>query len=251
MPESAGGIEAFSKGVRCRNSWAMLIRSLTYAHRSVCYLRLWRDDRVPDGSMVVSEREMGSRLNRDEVEEGRQSVVARIKGQAGDCGKHLVVGGFRNQAVKIDRERRVVRSLENMMDMSISHRAHRDTFFVSRTQGGVSRGLRFNSSAHIQEVDELVDVNRRRAANKQGTMLTLPLQGLKPFQAHVILFCQEPSEFADWPCQSAMVKRPQAPTSGHLGQHDLLLPQSFFQPGGATDPSASAKVSSAMRSMFA
>lgn len=123
------------------------------AHGSFCHLWLSRDDRVHDGPMLVSEREMGSRFYRDEVEEGRESIIARIKGEAGDCGQHLVVGGFRNKAVKIDRDRRVVRSLGNVLDMRICHRAHRNTFFISRTQCRVSRGLRFDSSAHIQEVD--------------------------------------------------------------------------------------------------
>lgn len=146
------------------------------AHGSFCHLRLARDDRVHDGPMLVSEREVGSRFYRDEVEEGRESIVAWIKGQAGDRGQHLVVGGFRNQAVKIDRDRRMIRSLGNVMDMRICHRAHRNTFLVSRTQCRVPRGLRFNGTAHIQEVNQLVDVNWGRGPNEQGAMFSLSLQ---------------------------------------------------------------------------
>lgn len=67
-------------------------------------------------------------------------------------------------------------------------------------------------------------------------MLSLSLQDLQLLQARVTLFRQEPTEFADWVSQPATIERPKDPASGCLGQHDLMLPQLFYQPGGAHWP---------------
>ena len=206
------------------------------AHGRFCTLRVTGDDRVDNVPVLVGKGEMGAGFNGNDIEEGRERIVARVEGEARNRSEHLVVRCSGDEAMEVDRSRCVVGPVHDMMNVRISNRVYSVSFLDRCSKCCVAGSLWLNGTPHVEKVDQLVDVNGGSRSHQQGAVLSLPLEDFELLEPGSPLVRQETSELSPWPCQPTPIEGSKESPGRGFGEVDIVSAKFFHESGCANWP---------------